>query len=1113
MNDLVRIDDLMHELRQSGSRVEYGEQGVKITSSEYLSQSLEESISSYSDQSLKDWLDSDPDYFNKVPLDKNQTAILIQHQLFPGCIVHNLVHAVQLLDGININQLIHAFNYVVDKYECLHSSYTIIDGVGYMQQGTKADADYKRIEVTDWSPQDIESWLSEQTDAAYDPEAGNVCRLRVIVNRSGDQCDRYALFGFHHVAGDYHSVEMMIRKTLRVYLQLEAGEQPDLPEPALAYPLWLAEQRARQASRGGQKSADYWQQQMVQPFERAHLNRSNGQVRQASMAGTQSDSHIDGALAEQIHSYCEQHKVSLFVLFLAAYQHLIYRFSGCSDFMVATPTTGRHPRKHADMLGYTINPVLIPSRAPSHASLDELVEHTGQAFRQGLRHRSCPLPDVLAAAKQPADDVFGHMFTLVDKGEPVHGFGPVILTGERGSAYDLNLTVEMDAGGFHLFWRYKSDLYTPQQIEVYQQVLVRILELGIADPQASLMQQNLCFESDDILRGQLKRSLDGVDLATDAVTLFERQASTTPAATAVRCGEQQLRYQQLNQRANQLAHWLQQQGVAAEQQVAICAERGLWMLIGLLAIQKAGAAYVPLDPQHPAERISSVLEMAQPALLLSTDAAADALPANAGVVMLESLAAVLDGLPDTSPQRTTVPQQLAYTLFTSGSTGKPKGVQISRGAFVNHLHAMQRELTMCAADRWLAVTTVTFDIAGLELFLPLTLGAELVIAEQHQVADAAALAALLRQHRITFMQATPASWQMLVEQPVEDWSSLTVLCGGEALPLKLAQQIRARGARLFNVYGPTETTVWSTLQSVTEDRITLGRALLNNQLLVLDDYLNPVPPGMAGELYIGGEGLSRGYIHRADLTADRFIPNPFCDGDSCATGGAGSRLYRTGDLVCSDINGDLLYLGRTDFQLKVRGFRIEPGEIEGLLEQQPGVARAVVASVQQRLVAWITVLPEAQSEPAALLATLRAQLPDYMVPALISVVEQMPLNSNGKVDRKALPAPDFAQQQRVFEAPQTNAEQQLAQLWAQLLEVEQVGRYDSFFELGGTSLLLNRLKHQLSEQLGLSVTLAELFHNASLKAQAELIDQNQQHDEASLDFMESLLGELEAGEL
>src|SRR6266516_3928945 len=546
--------------------------------------------------------------------------------------------------------------------------------------------------------------------------------------------------------------------------------------------------------------------------------------------------------------------------------------------------------------------------------------------------------------------------------------------------------------------------------------------------------------------------------------LFEEQVERTPEAAAVCFEDEQLTYCELNQRANQLARHLQRYEVGPEVLVGLCVERSLEMVVGLLGILKAGGAYVPLDPTYPPERIAFMLEDAHVRVLVTQQHLLTRLPAHGTtVVCLDADVAELTQQSEANVLSAVTSDHLAYVIYTSGSTGRPKGVQILHRAVVNFLLSMRQQPGLTAQDTLLAITTLSFDIAALELFLPLIVGARVIVASRETAADGAALAETLTQARVTVMQATPIPWRMLLAAGWQGNPDLKILCGGEALPLDLAHQLLPRAASLWNLYGPTETTIWSTLCKIEprDDVVSIGRPIANTQIYLLDTHLQLVPVGVSGELFIGGDGLARGYLNRPELTAERFIPHPFSNEP-------GACLYRTGDLARYRPDGTIEHLGRLDFQVKLRGFRIELGEIETVLSQHPGVRLAVVvaredASGDKRLVAYIVLHEKRIVTLSELQSHVMKQLPTYMVPSAFMLLETFPLTSNGKIDRLALPAPKHTRPelQEDFVAPRTSVEEAVRGIWLQILKIEQIGIHDDFFELGGDSLMAMQMISRL----------------------------------------------------
>ena len=572
--------------------------------------------------------------------------------------------------------------------------------------------------------------------------------------------------------------------------------------------------------------------------------------------------------------------------------------------------------------------------------------------------------------------------------------------------------------------------------------------------------------------------------------LIEDSAARRPEVVAVADGDgATLTYAELDRRANQLAQHLRTLGVGPEVLVGIAVTRSAQMVVGLLGILKAGGAYVPIDPNYPAERVAYMLDNAQAPVLVTEQQLLSNLPPNdAHVVCLDRDWPEIEARPAERPADGAGPENLAYVIYTSGSTGNPKGVEIPHRALVNFVTTMGRRPGLTEDDVLLAVTTLSFDIAGLELYLPLATGARVVIAPEAATSNPVELARMLEDFGVNVMQATPTTWRMLVDAGWAGRPRMKALCGGEALPLALADALVERDLELWNMYGPTETTIWSTTRPLTTvgESPTIGRPIANTTLHVLDEELRPVEIGTPGELHIGGAGLARGYRGRPDLTGERFLPDPFADDPE-------ARIYKTGDLVRYREDGDVEYLGRLDHQVKIRGFRIELGEIETVLTRHASVREAVAVAREDapgdpRIVAYVR-QPDSEASSAELREHVGRSLPPYMVPSAVVTLEHFPLTPNGKVDRKALPAPVYARSEdREYVAPTTRTEKRLAKIWQEELHVERVGIHDDFFDLGATSIAAAHVIARIQRTLAKDIALTPIFEARTIEQLAKLID-------------------------
>jgi len=666
--------------------------------------------------------------------------------------------------------------------------------------------------------------------------------------------------------------------------------------------------------------------------------------------------------------------------------------------------------------------------------------------------------------------------------------------GAEMSRFDLSLELATLDFGEHkgdllARYEYATDLFEERTIARLHAHFEQTLAAVTADPQVRVRDLPLSVDASEksLLEGWNTTALEH-DRARCVHSLLAATAASTPQAPAVTVGDLTLSYGELDRKANQLAHCLIGHGVKAGDLVAICLDRTVDMPVALAAVLKAGAAYVPLDPMHPSDRLQYTLQDAGVSRVITSKDLAPRLGNHAScALLLDELRDQIGAEPEVAPDVAVKPADLAYVIYTSGSTGRPKGVQVEHRNVVNFLESMRREPGMAPGDVLLAVTTLSFDIAGLEIWLPFSVGARVIIASRSDVLAGKRLVELVEQHGVTMLQATPATWRLMLETGWAGSRSLKALCGGEAMRRDLADALVGKVGELWNMYGPTETTIWSAVFRVsdTTNTIPIGRPIANTRIYILDASGRRVPVGIVGELCIGGEGVARGYWNRPELTAEKFATITLADGKS-------ERIYRTGDIARFRWDGALEFFGRRDQQVKVRGYRIELGEIEAVLAALAGVKESAVNVYEespgdQRLIGYVTLLPGASFDSAEARTALRARLPEYMIPTTFVVLPGLPLTPNGKLDRKALPvqhapAETVRDQAEAFFTP---IQRRIADIWRDLLRTERVGLHDNFFDLGGHSLLLARLHAGLQREFGGNVSLVELFQNTTIAAQAD----------------------------
>ncbi|MCA1634100.1 MAG: amino acid adenylation domain-containing protein, partial [Acidobacteria bacterium] len=803
---------------------------------------------------------------------------------------------------------------------------------------------------------------------------------------------------------------------------------------------------------------------------------------------------LPASLADSLKALSRQEGSTLFMTLLAAFKALLYRYTGQEDILVGTPVAGRDRVEVEKLIGFFVNTLVMRTDLSGGVTFRELVGRMREVALGAYTHHDLPF-EVVVEELQPERDLsrnpfFQVWFLLQNASQHVSfelpGLALTPLGGEfQSSQFDLTCNLADSPAGLHCSFEYNSDLFDAGTVRRMLGHFRSLLEHAAADPDRPLRSIPLVTQEEQSLLASWNDTRADYGQAECLHTLFERQAARTPDAVAVTFNGTELKYRELEARANQLARHLRTLGVGPEARAGVCMQRSIEMVVALLGVLKAGAAYVPLDPEYPRERLDFMLEDSQVSVLLTQQALLDTLsPQTARVVALDSDWHVISEQSGDALRLEMSAEHPAYVIYTSGSTGRPKGVVITHRAISNHMLWMSDEMPLDAEDRVLQKTPLSFDASVWEFYAPLLCGAQLVMAPPGAHRDSAALVRHMREESVTVVQVVPSMLRLLVEEEeIAECESLRRVCvGGEALSAELVKRFRERvDAELYNLYGPTEATIdASSWRADGTERVTIGRPVSNVRMYVVDESLNPVPVGVAGELLIGGDGLARGYLNRPGLTAEKFTPNPFGEV-------GGGRLYRTGDLVRYLAGGELEYLGRIDHQVKVRGFRIELGEIESALEADERVRQAVVVARQEggesRLVAYVV------GEGAAangLRARLKKELPEYMTPSAFVLMDELPLTPNGKVDRRALPEPEYLRPEleEAYVAPSNAPEKRLAAIWQQVLGVEEVGVEDNFFDLGGHSLLMVQVlgKVKLERVFEQELSMIEMFQYPTISA-------------------------------
>ncbi|MBB5866510.1 non-ribosomal peptide synthase/polyketide synthase, partial [Xanthomonas sp. 3058] len=915
--------------------------------------------------------------------------------------------------------------------------------------------------------------------------------------------DHVLLITLHHLVSDGWSMGILVQELAALYGACVEQRPDPLPPLSLQYADIAAWQRDWIRGDVLQRQRDFWVEHLHGAPTLLDLPIDHPRPPRQDYRGDALDVVLDADLTDALKACCQRHGTTVFMALIAAWGVLLSRLSGQQQVVIGTPVANRHRSEFEPLIGLFANTQALRIDLRGNPSVAELLAQVRSTALAAQEHQDLPFEQVIEALNPTRSlahhPVFQAMFTW--QNTPSGDIALPGLVAESIDAvlptikFDLDLSLREHDGRILGSLGYACSLFERRTIERHLAQFVLLLR-GLLDADRVRVAQLPLLPAAErqIVLDQVHHDLATPPEAPYVHRLFEAQVQRTPLNIALQCEADTLGYAALDARANQLAHHLIDLGVTPEDRVAVCLPRGIDLVVALLATLKAGAAYLPLDPAYPPARLQDMLVDAQPRVLLAHQRTAAPLTLQTDLtnVLLDSDAATWTDAPTQAPTVAALsPQHPAYVIYTSGSTGRPKGVVISHGALMHFLAALQAQLPLSPEDRLLAVTTVCFDIAGLELFAPLVNGACVLIASEQTIQDPSDWVQRLEQHAVSVLQATPAFWQMLLDAGWHSRPGLRMLCGGEALSQDLAQRLRAGGGQLWNLYGPTEATIWASLHPVLGDEpgsvVPLGRPLAETRMRLLDAHAQLVPLGARGELFIAGPQLARGYLGRPDLTAERFLPDPFA-------AQPGQRMYKTGDLARWRADGVLDFLGRNDDQVKLRGFRIELGEIAAALRACDDVREAVVVIRQDhpgdtRLVAYVVGDADALG-PDRLRHQLALRLPDYMVPAAYVPLEALPLTANGKLDRNALPAPDHqALETEAYEAPRPGLEQRLAVLWAELLGVERVGRNDSFFALGGHSLLATQLSGRVRAALGREVPLATLFDQPRLSAFAQAVAQ------------------------
>lgn len=1034
-----------------------------------------------------------------APASQAQRRMWFVHNFAPESPAYNTAKLFYLHGPLDSTLWERALQHLAGRHEALRTTFEL-RGTEVMQRvagrmGFKLEtADLSGLSEAQQQAR-LAELAKEQACRMFDLKSGPLWRACLM--RLGPERHTLAVV-FHHSIFDGWSWGVFCRDLGRIYAGLLTGQPAELPELRIHYADFAHWQERFVSGNELSRLAGYWQGKLKNASPTLDLPTDRPRPPVESAHGANRTFTLPRTLRETLVAQAQREEVTLFMVLLAAFKVLLFRHSRQADVTVGVPFANRNPRETEALIGCFVDTLPLRTLLTGDPSFTELLQRTRQTVLEAHDHAALPFESLMQLLPTERDlsrsPWFQHFFQLrnvprapIEAG-PVHGELAALTT--NTTKFTLSLHVDEQDGELACDWEYDTALFDADTIDRMAARWETLLQGITAQPDTRITALPLLPADERRMLSEWNQTETTFPHGTCVHQLFEEQAARTPEAVAVVFNEQRLTYRELDARAAAVARHLHSLGAGPETPVGVCVERSLEMVVALLGVLKAGAGYVPLDPQYPAERLAFMVADSGTRIVLTQTALRERLPATE--LKLVCLDAPLPDMSAVSPVPVAArPDQLAYLTYTSGSTGRPKGVEVLHASTVNFLRDMHQRLELDDADVLLAVTSINFDISVLELFLPLTVGARVVVCPDAIRSDGSALAAELERHAITCLQATPATWRLLLASGWRGNARLLALCGGEALAADLAGALVPRCQQLWNLYGPTETTIWSTAAKVRPgEAVHIGRPLANTRLHILDPQGWPTPIGVPGELFIGGDGLARGYRNRPELTAERFT--------ACPPELGSGRLYRTGDRCRWRADGNVEFLGRLDNQIKLRGYRIEPGEIEAALRQCSGVSAAAVMAREDtpgdlRLVAYL-VTASAATDVGAIREFTARQLPEYLIPSAFVILPALPLTPNGKLDRSALPKPgnEIAGRGTEPASGQSLLEYRLLELWERRLGVRGVKLTDNFFRLGGHSLLAARLMLDIAELVGQSVPLASLFHHPTPQAMAQMLNDRHQ---------------------
>ena len=1045
---------------------------------------------------------SDPNG-NEFPLSSSQRRIWFMENYNPGIKAYNNPLDYNIKGDIDIIRFEETLNYLIQRHASFRTIFPEVNGSPLQKVLPVGSANLSVLHLEGESYEKklslIHQYSFENANYKFDLANGPLFRFQLL--QIGDK-EFIFLINIHHIITDAISLTIFINEIKKVYESLINSKSIDLGPLSINYTDFTLYENQWLGGEEYLQKLEYWKNELAGATDILQIPLDFIRPKKASFNGSEYHFSIDAELKEKLAALSKNMGTGLSMPLLSAFAILLYRYTSQDDFVLGFPVANRvHPELES-ITGVFINTLPIRFVFPDEITVSQVIEETTKRFLSAYENQEIPIDRLVEELKlkrsMNINPLFQVLFNFLS-GFPnelqLNEAKLKLVNGERVAAqFDLTLTINDNPQDFDCAFEYNTDLFKIETIKRLSGHYLNVLRAFVEDKALDIKGIPLLTEPEkDLILKEWNKTQAEYPSEKCIHQLFEEQVSRTPDSVAITFKNQSLTYTELNAKANQLARYLVKEGAGEGKIVAICVHRSVDLVMGLLAISKTGATYLPLDPIYPKARLSLILEDANPILLVSESNMSGNLPeTEARIILLNEKEKLFSESSENLGYGNS--NNNAYILYTSGSTGKPKGVQIRQHSVVNLLLSMRKSLRVTAHDILLAVTTISFDIAELEIFLPLTSGAKLVIASEEEAMNVELLKSKIVETGATIFQATPVTFRMLILNGWKGKADLKIICGGEAFSKELARELLLRCEEVLNGYGPTETTIYSVIHKILkedcegEGYVPIGRPVDNTKIFVLNKKLMPVPIGVAGELYIGGDGVSKGYLKLNEMTNERFISDPFSTNPD-------DRIYKTGDLVHYFPDGTLMYLNRVDLQVKIRGYRIELGEIESAISKFTGIKEnAVVVRTDEQsekvLVAYCVIDNGTALNETELRQFLKEKLPDYMVPSAIVLMKKLPLTANNKVDRKALPEPTnlSASVSQDYVEPTTETEKKLAEIWSSILKIEKVGILDNFFEIGGHSMIAVNMIIRIEKEFGIRLPLATLFEQSDIQKLAKVIE-------------------------